>query len=303
MSRNIFSQKQAGILSLSDLKTFKGKLLYWMLFGILVIAVMVAFVPTLWMIMTAFKDTQEIYTQPNKFFPTDITPSIICSRISEAWTEINFGNSIINTLIMSIGEWAFGIIFCGLGGYALSKLRPRGSRLVFSIVLWIMLMPSSVRIVPLFMTFVKFPIGGVSFMNTYWPMFFMAAANCFNIMLFKNTFDGIPDSYIEAAEIDGAGFLYIFAKIVVPLSMPVIIYASIGLLSSAWGDFFFPYLILTDSTMQTLPIKTYMMKNVTGLKMNTYMLGLIIASIPPFVIFVLFQRKIVGGINVGGVKG
>lgn len=298
-----FSQKQAGILNSSDLKTAKGKMIYWTFFAILVIASLIAVIPSLWMIATAFKDTKEIYAQPNTFFPADMSLSTLWGRITEAWTELKFGKSIINTLIMSIGEWAFGLSFCALGGYSISKLRPTGSRLVFSIILWIMLMPGSVRTVPLYMTFVEFPIGGISFMNTYWPMFLMAAADCFNIMLFKNTFDGISDSYIEAAELDGAGFMYILIKIVIPLSMPVLIYASIGLLSVAWGDFFFPYLLLTDNSIQTLPVKTYMMKQATSFKMNTYMMGLIIASVPLFLIFVLFQRNIVGGINVGGVKG
>lgn len=298
-----FSQKQAGLLIASDLKTTKGKAIYWTFFVILLIASLIALIPCLWMIATAFKDTKEIYSQEYHFFPANMSPSNLWGRITEAWTALKFGKSILNTLLMSIGEWAFGISFCALGGYSISKLRPTGSRLVFSIILWIMLMPSSVRTVPLYMTFAKFPIGGISFMNTYWPMFLMAAANCFNILLFKNTFDGIPDSLIEAAEIDGAHFMYIFIKIVIPLSMPVLIYASIGLLSVAWGDFFFPYLLLTDNSIQTLPVKTYMMNRDNALKMNTYMMGLIIASVPSFLIFVLFQRNITGGINVGGVKG
>ena len=301
--RKNFSKKQPGILNSYDLKTFKGKLMYWIMFLILAMFVVVSVLPTLWMITTALKDTQEIYNQPYSFFPNDMSLSTICRKLSIAWSELKFGKSIFNTLILSIGEWIVGIAFCSLGGYAISKLRPTGSRLIFTIILWVMLMPSSVRTVPLYMTFVKFPIGGISLMNTYWPMMLMAAANCFNIMLFKNTFDGIPNSYIEAAEIDGAGYMYIFVKVIIPLAMPVLIYTSISYLSAAWGDFFFPYLLLTDSRMHTLPVKTYLMKNNNVIKMNTYMLGLIISSIPTFIIFVLFQRKIVGGINVGGVKG
>ena len=299
-----FREKQAGLLSSTDLKTFKGMLLYWIFFGILVLAAICALLPSLWMIATAFKDTQEIYNQPDKFFPNNMSPSHLWGRITEAWQTLQFGRSIINTIFRSIGEWAFGVGFCGLGGYAISKLRPTGSRLIFAIILWIMMMPGSVRTVPLYLTFIKFPIGGINFTNTYWPFFFMAAANCYNIMLFKNTFDGVSDSLIEAAEIDSAGYFRIFVSIVIPLSMPVIIFTSIRLLSSAWGDFFFPYLLLTDEKIQTLPVKTYIMqKSQTGLKMNTYMMGLLITSIPTFLIFVLFQRKIMGGINVGGVKG
>ncbi len=301
MSR--FSQKQTGILNHADLKTAKGKALYWFLFSILIIASLIALLPSLWMIMTAFKDTQEIYTQPNQFLPNDMSISTLWNRVRDAWTELKFGQSIVNTFLLSLAEWLFGISVCTIGGYSISKLRPVGSKLIFMIVLWVMLMPGSVRTVPLYMTFVDFPIGGINFMNTYWPMIFIAAADCFNIMLFKNTFDGIPDSYIEAAQLDGAGFIYIFVKIILPLSKPVLLYVSIGLLGMAWGDFFFPYLLLTDNSIQTLPVKTYMMQQSTVLKMNTYMMGLIIASVPLFIVFVVLQKRIVGGINVGGVKG
>lgn len=300
---NKFSQKQAGILNHSDLKTIKGKTLYWAFFSLLVLASLIALLPSLWMVMTAFKDTQEIYTQPNNFFPSDMSVSTLWHRVSSAWKDLGFGQSIVNTFLLSLAEWLFGISVCAIGGYSMSKLRPKGSKLIFMIILWVMLMPGSVRTVPLYMTFVNFPIGGINFMNTYWPMIFIAAADCFNIMLFKNTFDGISDSYIEAAQLDGAGYLYIFVKIIIPLSMPVIIYVSIGLLSMAWGDFFFPYLLLTDNKIQTLPVKTYMMQQSTILKMNTYMMGLIIASIPLLIVFIVSQKRIVGGVNVGGVKG
>ena len=77
---NKFSQKQAGILNHSDLKTIKGKTLYWDFFSLLVLASLIALLPSLWMVMTAFKDTQEIYTQPNNFFPSDMSVSTLRSE-------------------------------------------------------------------------------------------------------------------------------------------------------------------------------------------------------------------------------
>ena len=76
--------------------------------------------------------------------------------------------------------------------------------------------------VPLFMIFIDMPVIHVNLINTYVPMWLMAGANCFHIMMFKDFFDGIPTSYIEAARIDGAGHLQIFYRIVLPLSKPII---------------------------------------------------------------------------------
>lgn len=298
-----FSQKQAGILNSADLRSFKGKLLYWFFFAILLIFAFFAIFPVIWLIFTSLKDTQEIYTNPDSLFPKDMSFATISMRIKNAVGELRWGNSIIATIFMSFGQWAFGILFCGLGGYALSKIRPRGSKLIFTAILWMMLMPSTVRTVPLFMTFIDFPIGHINFTNTYWPFFFMAAANCFDIMLFKTNFDSIPDALLEAASIDGCGYLRTFFSIVIPLSKPVLIYASIGLLSNAWGNFLFPYLLLTDPMLQTLPVKTYLMNVSNSLQMNAYIMGLIISAIPSFIIFFVCQKRILGGVNVGAVKG
>lgn len=302
-----FSEKPTGILCSADLKTFKGKIFYWVMFAVLVILCAAAILPTLWVILTAFKDTQEIY-QGISFFPKNLTPEIAVQRVKEAWGLLKIQRVFVNTLVLSLGNVVFTLVVCGLGGYVISKLKPKGTKLIFALIVWTMMMPSQMRIVPLFMSFLSFPLVGkfpweVSLINTYWPMWLNAAANSFNIVLFKNYFDSIPVSYIEAAKLDGCNDIKTFFKIMLPLSMPIVIYISIMSMSSGWTEFFMPYLVLSDKDLRTLPVMIYSMKSDTSVKMNTYMMALVFSSIPPFVIFVLFQRHIMGGINIGGVKG
>lgn len=302
-----FSEKPTGILCSADLKTFKGKIFYWVMFAVLVILCAAAILPTLWVILAAFKDTQEIY-QGISFFPKNLTPEIAVQRVKEAWGLLKIQRVFVNTLVLSLGNVVFTLVVCGLGGYVISKLKPKGTKLIFALIVWTMMMPSQMRIVPLFMSFLSFPLVGkfpweVSLINTYWPMWLNAAANSFNIVLFKNYFDSIPVSYIEAAKLDGCNDIKTFFKIMLPLSMPIVIYISIMSMSSGWTEFFMPYLVLSDKDLRTLPVMIYSMKSDTSVKMNTYMMALVFSSIPPFVIFVLFQRHIMGGINIGGVKG
>ena len=302
---NRFESKQASIISSSDLKTFKGKLVYWTFFIILVMLSLISLLPAIWTISTAFKDTQEIY-QEFTFFPKDISLSHLKERIVESWDSLQLGKSIINTIVLSIGNWISTILVCGLGGYVLSKLRPKGSRFVFVLVVWTMMMPWQMRMVPNYITMLHFPFAydfgaGVSLLDTYWPMWLNAASGAFNIMLFKNAFDGLSQSYVEAAKIDGCSNMGIFLKIMFPLSMPVVIYVSIGALSGAWADFFNPLLYL-DKNVVT-PLQIYSFQSYADIKMNSRFMGFIFASIPPFLIFALFQRRIMGGVNIGGVKG
>ena len=300
-----FDNKTTGILSSSDLKTFKGQLIYWIFFVLLLIMSIISLFPAIWTILTAFKETQEIYTGFS-LFPKDMSPSTLLSRITDSWAALQLGTSFINTIVLSLGNLVFTIVVCGFAGYVLSKLKPRGSKVVFVLVVWTMMMPMQMRMVPNYITMLHFPFAydfglGISLLDTYWPMWLTSAANAFNVILFKNAFDGLSQSYVEAAKIDGCSNFEIFFKIMFPLSMPVIIYVSIGALSGAWSDFFSPLLYL-DKNVVT-PLKIYRLQLDTSIQMNTRFMGFVFASIPPFLIFLIFQKRIMGGVNIGGVKG
>lgn len=297
--------KQTGMLSALDLKKMYGKALYWTFFAILMVVAFVAVLPAIWTILTAFKDTQEIYTSFS-FFPKVLTYEKISDRLVESWNALQLGESFLNTIVLSIGNLVFHIIVCGFGGYALSKLKPKGSKLLFTLVVWTMMMPAQIRLVPNYISWLHFPFAsdygvGINLLDTFWPMWLNAGADTFAVLLFKNAFDGLSDSYVEAAKLDGCTNYGVFFKIMLPLVMPVVIFQSINVLSAAWSDFFTPLLVLDKR--KVVPLSIYRMQNDTSIQMNTYFMGLVFSSIPPFIIFVIFQKQILGGVNIGGVKG
>ena len=302
-----FYDKPAGIINHSDLRTFKGKCVYWTFFSVLVFVCLIAILPSIWVLLTGFKDSQEIY-QSMSFFPKKLSFEIVFTRIGEALSVMKFGQTSLNTLIVSIGDVVFSIVIGGLGGYVLSRLNPTGSKLFFVLVVWTMMIPAQIRTVPLFISWLDFPFvaklpGEVSLMNTYWPLWLESASSTFNIILFKNYFDSVSISLVEAAKIDGCGNGRIFFKIMMPLSKPIVMYVAIMAMKNAWSAFFTGYLVLQDAAIQTLPVRIYTLNSDISIKMNTYMLCLILSSVPMFILFMLFQKQIVGGINVGGVKG
>ena len=305
-----FSEKQAGILNQSDLKTFKGKLLYWIMFAILILFCCITLFPALWMLLTAFKSAQEIYSS-SSFFPKGLTFSGAIAHIAESWKKLNLLTSMINTLILSLGNVVAKIFVCGLAGFVLSKRKVSGTKLIFTLVIWTMMMPGVVRTVPTFMSFQSFPfiiddgfnsITNIKILDTYWPMWIGAAADSFTIILFKNNFDTISNSIIEAAMMDGCNNLKIFIKIMIPIALPVVMFVLIGALSGAWADYLTPYLVLKDSAKWTTPVKMYKLKEDTNIPTNVYMMGLMFSSVPSLIIFCVFQKYIMGGISLGGVK-
>lgn len=120
-----FDDKQTGLLSSYELKTLKGRIIYLAFLAVLLSVCLISVIPAVWTILTAFKDTQEIYTQFS-FFPKELSFHRIISRISESWIALELGDSIVNTIIMSIGELGMTLVVCGFGGYVLSKMKPQG---------------------------------------------------------------------------------------------------------------------------------------------------------------------------------
>lgn len=174
--------------------------------------------------------------------------------------------------------------------------------MIFTLITWTMLMPSSVSTVPLFMYFVDVPIIHVNLSNTYVPMWIMAGANAFYILMFKNFFDAIPSSYVEAAKIDGCKNLSIFLRIILPLSKSIIMVVAIFTVNGAWGDFFWPYLLLKDESLFTVAVKIFHIKS-GAMAMDTYVISLFFAILPPIILFLIFQKQILAGFQNAGVKG
>lgn len=300
-----FDNKTTGILSSSELKTVKGKVIYWCFFVFLALVSVFTLFPAVWTVLTAFKETGEIYSGFS-LFPQDLSPANLIKRVTESWTALQLGKSFVNTIVLSLGNLVITIVVCGFAGYVLSKLKPRGSHVIFVVIVWTMMMPGQMRMVPNYMTMLHFPFAydfgtGINLLDTYWPLWLASAANAFNIILFKNAFDSLSQSYVEAAKLDGCSNYGVFFRIMFPLAMPVIIYVSIGALSGAWSDFFGPLLYL--DTNEVTPLKIYRLQSDGGIQMNTRFMGFVFSSLPPFLIFLIFQKRIMGGVNIGGVKG
>ena len=153
-----FKDKPAGLLSHADLRTFKGKTIHWIFVAILFVFALISVVPALWVVMTAFKDTQEIYTSAS-FFPQDMSWGKMVTRVTESWKLLRLGDTLLLTLFKSLGDLVFTLVFCGFSGYALSKIKPTGTKLIFTLVVWTMMMPSQIRMVPNYITMLHFPFA------------------------------------------------------------------------------------------------------------------------------------------------
>ncbi|WP_339206266.1 carbohydrate ABC transporter permease [Paenibacillus sp. FSL K6-3182] len=290
--------KSSGIIGDLEYKIPKVKIMYWLFFAIMLIISLVCLLPPVWVILSSFKDVKEFYEIP----PTIIPRSFHIEKLWDTWNEFKFMRYYLNTSYVTIGTLVFTVLFNGLAGYFFSKLKPKGSAFFFLLILWTVLLPSTVGIVPLFGNIVDFPLFHINFTNTYWPLWFLAAVNPVVILIFKNFFDTIPASLVESAHIDGASKLSIFLRIILPLSGPVLITISILTINGVWNEFFWPYMILKDQSQWTVIVAIFNLK--ATLPADIQFLGLTFAIVPPVLLFLVFQRYIMQGYSIAGsIKG
>ncbi len=258
---------------------------------------LICLLPLVWIMLSSFKSTAEFMAIPPTFLPETID----LGKFLSVWQEENFLLLYTNTIILAVGEIVICVVFNGLAGYTISRLKPKGSQLIFMLVTWTMLLPNNVSQVPLFMTFTNFPIFGWNLSNSYWPMWLLSGANCYYVLLFKSYFDSLSISFFESAKIDGCSNLQMFFKIVIPLSIPVICVIMIFQFNAAWGSFFWPYLLNQGQGMAVIGQKMYVLQKQTTV--DKYVMAMVITMIPPSIMYIIFQKQIIGGLTVGGVKG
>jgi multiple sugar transport system permease protein len=224
------------------------------------------------------------------------------SNLSTAWNEQHIGRYFGNTLIVAAGSWASQIIVATTGGYALSVLKPRYGKIVTGMVLGTLLIPAIVLLVPLYLTVLNVPFVHISLINSFWAVWLPAGANPFNVLLVKRFFDNLPREVFEAATVDGAGPYRVFWSIVLPMSRPILGVVSIFAVITAWKDFLWPLLVLSDPNKQPLSVRLPTIAD--QIDLGTLLAALFISTVIPIALFLCFQRLFLRSAGLGGaVKG
>jgi multiple sugar transport system permease protein len=210
-------------------------------------------------------------------------------------------NSALVALIPTISN----LIFDSMAGYSLAKMRFPGRNLIFGMVIATMMIPEFITFIPLYRMMSDF-----EWMNTYWALLFPGFAGVAGIFLMKQSIQSLPSSLMDAARIDACSEWGIFWKIILPLSKPVLAIVGITSFMAGWNSFFWPYLVAQSQDMLTLQagLSSMMGAGATGLPPSSNDLGVVmagatLAAIPMIIVFFIFQKYIVQGITVGGMKG
>ncbi|MFL5628514.1 MAG: carbohydrate ABC transporter permease [Ktedonobacteraceae bacterium] len=293
---------ERSLVSPLTLKRPAGRITYWLVFALLLVFTLVTLGPVYWVFSGALKSSIEIFQTPPTFWP--LHPQWV--NYSNAWNVLNFPLYFGNTLVLAVGAVVLQILVSATAAYALSKLRPAGRSLIQFCFFCTLMVPPVAYLIPQFVNISDLPLIHVSLINSWAGVWLPEAASAFSILVFKSFFDGIPTELTDAARLDGANAWQLFTRIILPLSRPVLAVITIFTVVASWKDFLWPLLVLSNSNIQPLIVAIY---HESGINSNfplpfTYLIaGLALASIPPIILFLFFQRQIIHGITLTGLKG
>ncbi|UJW32840.1 carbohydrate ABC transporter permease [Saccharothrix sp. AJ9571] len=286
------------LVSPSQLRSTRGRIVYWVVFTLVMVAFTLAFLfPLYWAVTGAMKSPDELARIPPTLVPEQWQPG----TFAQAWNELDLGKYFLNTIVVAGGAWLLQLAVAVPAAFALSKLRPVLGNVVLGLMLATLMLPASALLVPTYLTVADVPLLGVNLLSTPAAIWLPAAASAFNIYLLKRFFDQIPDELVEAATIDGAGPVRILLRIVLPISRPVLAVVSIFAVVAAWKDFIWPLLVLQDPGTQTLSV--VLQRVAPDLRLDLLVAGLVLASLPMVGLFLVFQKQILAGLTAGSLKG
>ncbi len=207
---------------------------------------------------------------------------------------------LLNTAVYATSVMLLRLIFDSMAGYALARLSFPGNRIVFYLVLGTLMIPGVVLLIPRFLM-----LNQMNLLNTYQGYILVLAADAFGIMLMKQFFESLPKEIEEAAQVDGANRFTTFFRIVLPMATPALTALAIFSFQGQWNNFMDALIIVgTDPNMFNLPMGLTALQG-TGqdIQYDLVLAGSVITTLPMAVIFFLFQRYFVEGVNYSGLKG
>lgn len=261
----------------------------------LVITCFTCVFPFLWMVLSSLKTVDEtVNTLTLTFFAKD--PQ--WHNYAIVFEKINMFRGLLNTMTIEITTIPFCVFMSGLSAFAFSKMELKHKDVHLMIQLSALMIPYACVVLPLYRAYFKLQLT-----NTLWPLILPSLFGGVSMMFFFVQFQrSISNAIFEAAKVDGASYLRQYTNIMLPIMGPAVAAQVIFMFVGNWNDFFAPSLYLTIEKVMTLQL---MIKSLSDSKINlpVSFAGAVIASVPLYVIYIIFQRYFIEGMAISAVKG
>lgn len=276
----------------------------------------VMLLPYYWMAIGAFKPVAELLRQPPSLWPqsptaqnffnpawagTTADPTKLAGILQVSVEGHGFLRFYANSLLVTLVVTAVSLLAASLVAFVLTKKPFPGSRWLFRALLLSMMLPWEVTIVPNFVT-----VAQLGWINTYAALMVPGLAKAFVVFYFRQAMLAVPTELVAAATLDGAGTLRTWWSVVLPMLRPSLAAIAIPVAVGEWNNFLWPLLVVNDAATLTLPLQLGKMAG--DLSFNpqaaaVLMAGSLLASLPAIVLFLIFQKQFVAGLQAGATKG
>lgn len=272
-------------------------------YAVLILYAIVIIFPFSIVILTSFKTWQDASSLTFEWIPEG---GFVLEGYKQVFTyRGNMDNALptliqgfLNTLMYILPPTLIGLFASSIAAYAFAKLRFRAKNIMYSILLATMMIPGTITIAPQFSIY-----DVIGWVDTPLPLMIpgmFGAAAC--VFFMRQFFSGIPDSIIEAAKLDGVGFIGIFFKIMVPLSVPALLAQGLLGFIGGYNDYFGPLIYLQSSDLYSLQVALKIFAGVYGDEPNVVMAGTVAALVPTLIIYFVAQDYFIEGIAASGIK-
>jgi multiple sugar transport system permease protein len=263
------------------------------------LALLIAFImalPFAWMLGTSFKPIDETVRFPPTFLPER---AVGFANYQEVMTRAPFFLFFANSTVVAVAVTTGALLTSALAGYIFAKFTFWGRDTLFFMIVSTMMVPFHVVLIPIFLM-----TRALGLYNTLWALIVPGLVTAWGIFLMRQYMKSMPSELLDAARIDGASEMGIFARIVLPLSRPGLAALGIFIFMANWNSFLWPVIVIADAPKRTLPLGLAIFSQGFGItRWNLVMAATVLTCLPILIVFAIAQRSFIEGITLGGLKG
>ena len=259
-----------------------------------ILLAVVAMIPFLWMISTSLKSRGALMSIPIEWIPDEPT----LNAYGEVFSRFPFMKTIGNSLFISVSYTLITLVSASMAAFAFAKVRFRGSEGILKVYLAMMMIPTQVTMIPLFVI-----MNNLGLIDSYASVILPSIFKPFAVFMLVQQMRSIPNDYLDAARVDGAGIFSVCARIALPMCAPTLATLAVTTFMESWNDYLWPLLMLTDRNKMTLPIALSTLNGQYNTEYNVLMAGSLISMIPIIIIYLCAQKQFKNGLMAGGIKG
>jgi multiple sugar transport system permease protein len=251
-------------------------------------------VPFLWILSTSLRLPKESFDLPPAILPTRFN----FQNYLDVFKAVPFVKFFLNSLLVAGASTLGQAIVSSMAGYAFARIRFPGRGLLFLLILTGLMISNQVLAIPQFIVMAK-----LRMIDNYWALVILWLVNPLGIFIIRQNMKSIPDSYEEAAFMDGANRWWVFRRVIFPMALPAVAVSAVTWFVAVWNDFFRPLIFLNTWDKMTLPLGMTVLKTAFGNgNLSAMLAGVTLSLIPAVALYGFGQRYLVEGLTVGGLK-